>query len=116
RPGLFERLRARGALTVRIRFVPLGDRFEGAFYVPSWRGPAPEWVRVDGVKYFHDDPAQMSRQELAGVVQQAVDRRLRVVMHVLGRYSLRKYLDAVEKGTAQDPAAARRFRIDHADD
>src|SRR5262249_1435055 len=115
-PALFEHLRAHGELTARARFVPLGYRFDTMLYRPSWPAPDRWWVRSDGVKYFHDDPAQLSRRELADIVSFTVKHRLPVVMHVLGRYSLRKYLDAVEAGTAGDPSAARRFRIDHADE
>jgi predicted amidohydrolase YtcJ len=115
-PGLFEDLREQGKLTLRLRFVPLGFRFENFLYRPTWLASAPLWVRVDGVKYFHDDPAQLSRGELAQIVSTSVARNQRVVMHVLGRYSLRKYLDAVETGTSKNPAAARLFRIDHADE
>ena len=115
-PDLFEHLRRAGELTARVRFVPLGYRFDTMLYEPRWPARAPLWVRVDGIKYFHDDPAQLSRRELAEIVTFARTHRIRVVMHVLGRYSLRKYLDAVETGTASDPGSARLFRIDHADE
>src|SRR5262249_19143466 len=115
-PKLFEYLRERGQLTSRVRFVPLAYRFDTILYEPNWKAPAPLWVRVDGIKYFHSDDAQLSRGELREIVDFAVAKKIRVVMHVLGRYSLRKLLDAVENGTRRDPSAAQLFRIDHADD
>jgi len=72
-PALFEHLRQRGQLSAHVRFVPLGYRLgENEPYQPTWRGPAPSWVRVDGIKFFHDDPAQLSRSELADIVRFAV--------------------------------------------
>jgi predicted amidohydrolase YtcJ len=115
-PKLFEYLREKNELTSRVRFVPLAYRFDTILYEPKWKGPAPLWVRVDGIKYFHEDGAQLSRLELKQIVEFAVQKKLHVVMHVLGRYSLRKLLDAIEAGTKADPAAARLFRVDHADD
>src|SRR5262249_42183273 len=100
----------------RVRFVPLAYRFDTILYQPTWKGPAPLWVRVDGIKYFHEDSAQLSRGELREIVTFAVQKQIRVVMHVLGRYSLRKLLDSIEEGTRSNPAAAHLFRIDHADD
>src|SRR5262249_50104785 len=55
-PTLFEHLRGLGELTARVRFVPLGYRFDTWLYDPKWDAPAPLWVRVAGVKYFNDDP------------------------------------------------------------
>src|SRR5262249_48872348 len=115
-PKLFEFLREKNQLTSRVRFVPLAYRFDTILYEPTWKGPAPQWVRVDGIKYFHEDDAQLSRNELREIVDFAVQKKLRVVMHVLGRYSLRKLLDAIETGTRKDPAAASLFRIDHANE
>src|SRR5207245_9510088 len=78
-PKLFEMLRGRGELTARVGFVPLGNRMEArGLYQPSWHGPAPEWVRVNGIKFFHDDPAQLSRHELDDIVGFASEHQLRV--------------------------------------
>lgn len=115
-PKLFEYLREKDQLTSRVRFVPLAYRFDTILYEPTWKGPAPEWVRVDGIKYFHEDDAQLSRGELKEIVEFAVRKKIRVVMHVLGRYSLRKLLDAVEAGTHGDPNLSHLFRIDHANE
>src|SRR5262249_11817178 len=60
-PDLFESLREEGRLSVRVRLVPLGYHFANPLYHSDWHGPAPEWVRVDGIKYFHDDWARISR-------------------------------------------------------
>ena len=43
-------------------------------YHSDWTGPAPEWVRVDGVKYFHDDWARMTRFELQQHLRRASPR------------------------------------------
>jgi len=117
-PELFESLRQKGQLTARVRMIPLGFRFETRMYEPTWKGPAPDWVRVDGVKYFHDDGARITRFELQEIVGRAVAASRRVVVHVLSQRALDTLLDGVEAAARAlgEPEATRLFRVEHADE
>ena len=115
-PDLFERLRLSGALTARVRFVPFGYRIGNPTYHSDWRGEAPEWVRVDGVKYFHDDWARITRYELQLIYDDIAKAGRRVVVHILSRRALASFLDAVERMSKGAPEKARLFRVDHADE
>jgi len=115
-PDLFERLRKAGELTARVRFVPVGYRFDTSTYHSDWRGEAPEWVRVDGVKYFHDDWARIPRYELGLIYDSVTKADRRVVMHILSRHALKTFLDAIERLSHDAPEKARLFRVDHADE
>jgi predicted amidohydrolase YtcJ len=115
-PDLFEELRQNGELTARIRFVPLGYRFDTPYYEPSWTSPAPDWVRVDGVKYFHDDGARLSRFELAEVASLAKAARRPVLVHVLSSHALTTLLDGIEQSSIGHPEDARLFRLEHVDE
>jgi predicted amidohydrolase YtcJ len=117
-PEVFEELRRRGELTVRVRMIPLGFRFDTRLYQPSWRGPEPDWVRVEGVKYFHDDGARLPRSELQSLFDVHVPVGRQIVVHVLSRRALETLLDAVEKMAAAigRPEATRLFRVEHADE
>jgi predicted amidohydrolase YtcJ len=115
-PELFDELRAQGELTARVRFIPLGFRFDTPFYEPTWKGPAPDWVRVDGIKYFHDDGARLSRWELSEIVSRAIASGRHVIVHVLSSHALDTLLDGIEQGTRSLPHAAHLFRVEHADE
>lgn len=115
-PDVFETLRQQGELTARVRIVPVGYRFNNRYYHSDWQGPAPEWVRVDGVKYFHDDWARISRMELQSIFDEVTRAHRRVVLHVLSRRALGSFLDAVERMARAQPDQARLFRVDHADE
>jgi predicted amidohydrolase YtcJ len=115
-PDVFEELRQQRRLTARVRLVPLGYRFSTPLYHSEWRGPAPDWVRVDGVKYFHDDWARISRFELQELYDDATHAGRRVVLHVLSRRALQSFLDALTRMSAAHPDDARLFRVDHADE
>jgi len=115
-PDLFEGLRRAGELTARVRFVPFGLRMNNPIYHSEWRGPAPDWVRVDGVKYFHDDWARISRYELKLIYDDVAKAGRRVVVHVLSRRALRSFLDAIERMSHGAPDKASLFRVDHADE
>lgn len=117
-PELFEGLRAAGELTARVRMIPLGFRLETRLYEPSATPPAPEWVRVDGVKFFHDDGARIPRWELAEIFERSLAAQRRVVVHVLSRRALDTLLDAVEHLAKQagKPEATRLWRVEHADE
>ena len=117
-PDLFEGLRRKGQLTARVRMIPLGYRFETRMYEPTWSGPAPEWVRVDGVKYFHDDGARITRFELKEIFDRNVAAGRPIVVHVLSRRALDTLLDSVETLAREShhPEAARLYRIEHADE
>ncbi|MDB4970884.1 MAG: hypothetical protein JWN44_6573 [Myxococcales bacterium] len=115
-PDIFEKLRREGTLTARVRFVPIGYRFANRLYHSDWQAAAPEWVRVDGVKYFHDDWARITRFELQAIYDDATKADRKVVVHVLSRRALASFLDAVERMSKSAPEKARLFRVDHADE
>jgi predicted amidohydrolase YtcJ len=115
-PDVFEKLRREGALTARVRFVPIGYRFANPLYHSEWHAAAPEWVRVDGVKYFHDDWARITRYELQALYDDSTKADRRVVLHVLSRRALASFLDAVERMGKSAPEKVRLFRVDHADE
>jgi predicted amidohydrolase YtcJ len=115
-PELFESLRVDGSLTARVRMMVFGYRFETPRYVPTWHAPAPELVRLDAVKYFHDDWARLPRAELRHIYEEARQSGRQVVMHVLSRWALRSLLDQLDEMEKKLPGGARHFRIDHADE
>jgi predicted amidohydrolase YtcJ len=115
-PEVFESLRRDGALTARVRMVPIGYRFANRFYHSDWQGAAPDWVRVDGVKYFHDDWARITRYELQAIYDDVVRANRRVVVHVLSRRALQSLLDQIERMSRAQPDKARLFRFDHVDE
>jgi predicted amidohydrolase YtcJ len=115
-PDLFERLRKDGELTARVRFVPFAYRFANPVYHSEWRGGDADWVRVDGVKYFHDDWARITRFELQAIYDDVAKAGRRVVLHVLSRHALSTFLDALERMSHAAPEKARLFRVDHADE
>jgi predicted amidohydrolase YtcJ len=117
-PELFESLRVHGQLTARVRMVPLGYRLETRLYEPTWNAVAPDWVRVDGIKYFHDDGARITRFELQEIFDRAVAAKRQVLVHVLSSHALETLLSALESmaKAAHRPEATHLFRIEHADE
>jgi predicted amidohydrolase YtcJ len=117
-PELFESLREKGQLTARVRLVPLGFRFETRLYEPLWKGPAPEWVRVEGVKYFHDDGARITRFELREIFSRAAAAARPVLVHVMSGRALDTLLDGIESQARVlgKPEATRLFRVEHGDE
>ncbi len=112
---LFEGLRRAGALSCRVRFVPLGQLFRDDYHATFWSGPAPLWVRVDGWKYFHDQEAPLERRVLKQMVRRAVVARRRTVVHVHGQAPLVRLLDTIEAEAGNDRSLASLFRVEHAD-
>src|SRR5262249_26173701 len=100
------------------RMVPLGLRLQDHFYHPHWNAPAPEWMRVDGVKYFHDDGARLTRFEIRELVDRAAQDPQPVVVHVLSREALDSLVDGLEARARapHHPEVLPLFRIDHADE
>lgn len=115
-PELFELLRRDGDLTARVRMMVFGYRFETPRYVPTFSGPAPEWVKVDAVKYFDDDWARLPRSELRAIYEEAQGTGRPVVMHVLSRAALRGLVQQLEGLEHTLPGGASRFRFDHVDE
>jgi predicted amidohydrolase YtcJ len=115
-PEVFERLRVSGQLTARLRMIPLGVHFDNRLYRSRWQGGAPEWLRVEGVKYFHDDWARLPRFELEALLQASAEDHRSVIVHVLSTRALESLIVALEKFDVGHPGAARRFRVDHADE
>jgi predicted amidohydrolase YtcJ len=85
-------------------------------YASEWSGPSPEWVRVDGVKYFHDDWARLSRFELDEILAHSIAARRRLVFHVLSSRALASLLDALERLPPDARASAGLVRVDHVDE
>jgi predicted amidohydrolase YtcJ len=115
-PELFEGLRKAGELTARVRLIPFGYRYGTATYHSDWKGPAPEWVRVDGVKYYHDTWARIPRFELQQIFDSATHDGRRVVVHVLTHHSLGTLLDALERMAQGRPQLLHLFRFEHVDE
>src|SRR5262249_31237811 len=115
-PETFEALRRSGELTARVRMIPLGYRLETRLYQPAWPAVAPEWLRVDGAKYFHDDGARITRFELQELARLNAAARRPIVVHVLSGHALDTLLDGIEAFARGDPEAAHLFRIEHADE
>jgi predicted amidohydrolase YtcJ len=115
-PDVFEALRLDGRLTVRVRMVPFGFRFGDRLYHSEWAAPAPDWVRVDGVKYFHDDWARLTRFDFQKIFDEVTRAGHFVVLHVLSRHALQTFLDELELYSQGKPEVTRWFRIDHVDE
>lgn len=115
-PEVFEALRREGGLTARVRLIPFGYRFRTITYHSDWTGPAPDWVRVDGVKYFHDNWAPITRWELQQIYDAHAPAGRQIIVHVLSHRALADLLDAVERMSRGHPERARLFRIEHADE
>jgi predicted amidohydrolase YtcJ len=123
-PELFEDLRKSGELTARVRFIPVGFRPENSLYEPTWKGEAPNWVRVDGVKYFHDSGARVSRYELRELYERALHAPAgaatqHLVFHVVSLSALTNLLDTLEalkKSEGSHEPLGRWFRFEHVDE
>jgi predicted amidohydrolase YtcJ len=115
-PQVFETLRRQGALTARVRLIPFGYRFHTLAYHSDWAAPAPDWVRVDGVKYFHDQWAPITRWELQQIYDAQATAGRQIIMHVLSRRALGGLVDAIERMAKGHPERMRLYRIEHADD
>ena len=115
-PELFEALRREGALTLRVRMIAFGFRFETPRYVPRFAAPDPDWVRLDAVKYFDDDWARLPRTDLMHLHEDARATALPIVVHVLSRAALGSLLDQLERLEAAAPGGAVHFRLDHVDE
>jgi predicted amidohydrolase YtcJ len=115
-PAVFEELRRDDQLTARVRLIPFGYRWNDPTYHLDWQGGDARWVRVDGVKYFYDSFATITRFELQRIFDSISAARRRVVVHVLGKHALTRLLDAFERMSAGKPEVARLFRFDHVDE
>ena len=115
-PDIFETLRRDGRLGVRVRMVPFGLRFGDKLYASDWQAPSPEWVRVDGVKYFHDDWARLTRLDFQRIFDDVARVGHFVVLHVLSRHALQTFLDELELFSQSHPELSHWFRIDHVDE
>ncbi len=115
-PDIFESLRQEGRLGVRVRMVPFGLRFGDRLYASDWHAAAPEWVRVDGAKYFHDDWARLTRLDFQRIFDDVAKAGHFVVLHVLSRHALQTFLDELELFAEAHPELTRWFRIDHVDE
>ena len=81
---------------------------------PTGAAPAPDWVRVDGVKYFHDDWARITRYELQLIYDDVAkaDRQRRHARAVAPRAAQlpRRHRAHVEGRAGKGAAVPRRPR------
>ncbi|HEX4459418.1 MAG TPA: amidohydrolase family protein [Polyangia bacterium] len=115
-PDIFESLRRDGRLAARVRMVPFGLRFGDRLYQSDYKASAPEWVRVDGVKYFHDDWARLTRFDFQRIFDDVARAGHFVVLHVLSRHALETFLDELDVFAQSHPGLSQWFRIDHVDE
>jgi len=133
--GAFQRARAAGALTVRVKmFFPL-DRWRWVADTVAKAGPGDDWLRIDGVKGYMDgslgsttalffDP-YLDAPKTRGLLTTPVDsmRRwvqasdsagLQVAVHAIGDRANALLLDVYDSVAAANGPRDRRFRVEHA--
>lgn len=115
-PALFTSLYVKGALTVRVRMIPLGYRFDNRFYRPHFDSLAPDFVRVAGVKYFHDDGARLPRFEISELLRLTAQDKQQLVVHVLSARAVDSFLDQLEVAARREPGLGRLVRFEHVDE
>ncbi|MEO6953293.1 MAG: amidohydrolase family protein [Polyangia bacterium] len=115
-PELFEGLLRAHELTVRVRMMVFGYRFETELYIPHFVSSDDDWVKVDALKYFDDDWARLPRAELRRIYAEVQGTGRPVVIHVLSRGALRSLLDQLDALERILPGGAEHFRFDHADE
>lgn len=133
--GAFQRARAAGTLTVRVKmFFPI-DQWAWVADTVAALGPGDEWLRIDGVKGFMDGSLgsttalffapYLDAPNTAGLLTTPVDsmRRwvhsadsagLQVAVHAIGDKANALLLDIYDTVAVLDGAKDRRFRIEHA--
>jgi len=134
-----QRLRARGALALRVCMMLPEDGLEAAIRIGIQSGLGDAMIRIGGVKIFADgalgsqtasmlepyegDPENLgvtvrSRQQLRDVIGRAASAGIAAVVHAIGDRANRWVLDAIEAARAEEPALPGgrklRHRIEHA--
>lgn len=115
-PALFTSFLVRGTLTARVRMIPLGYRFDTRFYRPHFDSLDPDYLRVTGVKYFHDDGARLPRYELAELLRLTTADKQQLVVHVLSARAVDSFLDQLEPAARRDPSLGKLVRFEHVDE
>lgn len=133
--GAFQRSRAAGTLTVRVKmFFPI-DQWRWVADTVAAAGPGDDWLRIDGVKGYMDgslgsttalffDPyldAPGTRglgttdvDSMRRYVQAADSAQLQVAVHAIGDRANALLLDIYDSVAIANGARDRRFRIEHA--
>jgi predicted amidohydrolase YtcJ len=124
--GSWQRLRARGALPLRITYnLPLAD-LPYAERIGVQSGWGDEWLRIWGVKAFLDGSlgsrtaemldgsgtARLTQADLVDLVDRCARAELNVCLHAIGDGAVRRALDALAPHRAAWPSW--RPRIEHA--
>ena len=133
-----QRLRARGALPVRVCMMIPEDGLEAAIKLGIRSGFGDAWLRLGGVKIFADgalgsqtasmlepyqgDPENTgivvrTPEQLVALVRRAAAAGIAAAVHAIGDRAVRSVLDAIEAAEAELPPQARRtlrHRIEHA--
>ena len=133
-----QRLRERGALTLRVYMMIPEDGLEAAIRVGIRTGLGDSMIRIGGVKIFSDgalgsqtasmlepyegDPANSgvvvrTREQLSRLIGQAARHGIAAVVHAIGDRANRWVLDAIETANAAESRASGgrplRHRIEH---
>jgi len=124
--GSWQRLRARGALPLRITYnIPLAD-LGHAERIGVRSGWGDEWLRIWGVKAFLDGSlgsrtaemldgsgtARLTQLDLVEMVERCARAELNVCLHAIGDGAVRRALDAL--APHRDAGSSWRPRIEHA--
>src|SRR6202140_4085798 len=124
--GSWQRLRARGALPLRITYnIPLAD-LHHAERMGLRSGWGDEWLRIWGVKAFLDGSlgsrtaemldgsgtARMSQADLVEMIERCARAELNVCLHAIGDAAVRRALDALAR--RRDSWRRWRPRVEHA--
>jgi len=124
--GSWQRLRARGALPLRITYnLPLAD-LPHAERIGVRSGWGDEWLRIWGVKAFLDGSlgsrtaemldgsgtARLTQPDLVEMVERCARAELNVCLHAIGDGAVRRALDAL--APHREAWATWRPRIEHA--
>jgi predicted amidohydrolase YtcJ len=133
----FQRLRARGALPVRVCMMVPEDALEAAIQLGIRSGFGNAWLRLGGVKIFADgalgsQTASMlepyegepentgivvrTPEQLLALLRRAAAGGIAAAVHAIGDRAVRSVLDAIEAAEGELPPPARgalRHRIEH---
>ncbi len=133
--GAFQRARASGALTVRVKMYFPIDQWRWVADTVAVAGPGDDWLRIDGVKGYidgslgsttallfepyRDDPTTRGLEttpldSMRRWVQSADSARLQVAVHAIGDRANALLLDIFDSVAATNGVRDRRFRIEHA--
>lgn len=134
----YQRMRARGELTVRVTFMPAAARLDELIELGIECGFGDKWLRFGHLKIFADgtvgsrtaallapyegEPDNLGvtvcgGDELKQLIGRAASHRIATAIHALGDRGVRETLDAIEHARdieARQGIDALRHRIEHA--